>query len=555
MIRLRAALLALGFWLAGALAAPAAAADAAPPPQPVALAAPAAPAERGEADAADPPATLRILNRDLVTLRTRLLGLTPAQRVERALERLRAMPDGAGDEPLNFVAVTMDGQKGTQFLLGARLVFTVLEGDVDAEAGQRLEALVAATRARVEDLQRAWQASRDRGQLLAGLARTLAATLVLGVLTLLTWRGSHTAVARMERLRDELAAVHAHVDGREFLARVAVGTLQLVQWAVLAALVYAWLVFVFASFVVTVPIARSLGDWLWGQAGGVAGGALQSLPGLATAAIVLVVTRAVADVLRYLFEMLQQGRLQVKLVHPETVPATRRILTLVIWGIGIAAAYPYLPGASSEAFRGLSVFAGLMITLGSSGLVTQAMSGLVLVYSRALRKGDFVDINGVQGVVSEIAALATKVVTVRNEEITIPNAVVVSTPIRNFSKLGGSQGTLMTTRVTVGYDASWRQVHALLISAARATPHVLATPEPYVYQRALSDFYVEYELFCSIDDPRRRHAALSDLHGSIQDTFNAAGLQIMSPHFMAQPDHPVVVPQAGRQAPAAGGTA
>jgi small-conductance mechanosensitive channel len=190
------------------------------------------------------------------------------------------------------------------------------------------------------------------------------------------------------------------------------------------------------------------------------------------------------------------------------------------------------------------VLFGVMITLGSSGIVTQAMSGLVIVYSRAIRKGDFVDINGVQGVVTEIAALATKVVTVRNEEITIPNSVVVANPIHNYSKLGGTHGTLLTTKVTIGYDAPWRQVHELLIGAARKTARVRSTPEPYVYQRALSDFYVEYELFCSIDEARLRIPIVSDLHAAIQDAFNEVGVQIMSPHFFGQPDDPVVVPRS-----------
>jgi small-conductance mechanosensitive channel len=210
-----------------------------------------------------------------------------------------------------------------------------------------------------------------------------------------------------------------------------------------------------------------------------------------------------------------------------------------------------LPGSSSDVFKGLSVLFGLMVTLGSTGLVTQAMSGLVVIYSRSLHKGDFVDINGVQGVVTEVASLATKIVNVRNEEITIPNSVVISNPIHNYSKLAGTQGTLLTTKITIGYDAPWRQVHELLIGAAKKTAGVRAMPTPYVYQRALSDFYVEYELFVSIDNPLERVPILSVLHASIQDEFNAFGVQIMSPHFLGQPDRAVVVEQARWYAPPA----
>ena len=128
----------------------------------------------------------------------------------------------------------------------------------------------------------------------------------------------------------------------------------------------------------------------------------------------------------------------------------------------------------------------------------------------------------------------------------MPNSVLISSPIYNYSKLATDQGTLVSTKVTIGYDAPWREVHALLVSAAKATAGVRATPEPYVYQRALADFYVEYELFVSIDLAIRRVPILSALHANIQDAFNEAGVQIMSPHFMVQPERPVVAPPPPR---------
>jgi small-conductance mechanosensitive channel len=505
--------------------------------------APPLPAARNIATAAadepaDAPATLRILNRDIVTLRARFHNLTPQQRVQRAQQRLRELPVSATMDPINVSASNIGDAKGTVFLLGDRPLFGLLDADVDPESRQSHADLVRQTRTRLEEVQKAWIDSHDRALLLRGLARTVAAIVVLGLLIWGTYRVSRIAVAWMERKRDVIAAVHPYVDWREFLARLAVGTMQLLQWLVLLTLAYAWLVFVLASFAATEPIANSLGDWLWGKVTWIAEGLLESLPGMVTVLMVLVLTRAVADVMRYFFDMLQQGRLQLPAFHPETVTATRRIFTFIVWGMGLAVAYPYLPGSNSDAFKGVSVLFGVMITLGSTGIVTQAMSGLVIVYSRAIRKGDFVDINGVQGVVSEIASLATKVVTVRNEEITIPNSVVVANPIHNYSKLGGTQGTLLTTKVTIGYDAPWRQVHELLIGAARRTARVRASPEPYVFQRALSDFYVEYELFCSIDEAQLRIPILSDLHAAIQDAFNEAGCRSCRRTFSASPTTP-----------------
>jgi small-conductance mechanosensitive channel len=493
--------------------------------------------------AGDEPATLRILNRDVVVLRARVAGLTPQQRVERAVRRVRELPATTIDQPLAAVPTTIGDIKGVTLVVGDHALFSLVDGDVDAEARQPLSALIKQTLARLEDVRTAWHDLHDGPRLLSGALRTVVATLVLGLLIWFLYRASRSTVGWMERKRDVLAARFPYVDWREFLARLALGSMQLLRWLVLAGLAFAWLYFVLAGFDLTSPLAVGLKEWLVERMEWVAEGLLQAVPGLATVAIVLVLTRVASDLIRYFFQAVQQGRIRLRLFHPETVPATRRIFTLLIWGLGIAIAYPYVPGSNTEAFKGISVLLGVMVTLGSAGLLTQAMSGLVIVYSRSLRKGDFVDINGVQGVVTEVATLATKVVNVNNEEVTVPNSVVVSSPIRNYSKLGGTEGTLVTTKVTIGYDTPWRQVQGLLISAARKTDGVRKTPAPYVYQRALSDFYVEYELFASIDHPWDRIPFLSRLHANILDEFNQHGVQIMSPHYLGQPPKPVVVPE------------
>ena len=489
-------------------------------------------------------ATLRILNRDVLVMRASLASASPALRVARARERLRALPVSAANAPLVVEPFSLGDSHGVQFMLGDELLFSVLHGDVDPEKRQSFDVLVSQTRERMEGVRQAWHASRDRPLLLRGLLTAVVATLALVVLVWLVARGGRWAVVSLERARDRLAADHSEVDWREFIARLAARTMQLAQWALLLLLGFAWLRIVLDSFVATAPLAHQLGDWLTGKLDWVGEGFLAGLPGLMSIVIVLLITRAIVDVLGYFFEAVQQGRLRMPLMHPETTTATRRIVTLITWGLGFAVAYPYLPGSNSDAFKGLSVLFGLMLTLGSTGLVTQAMSGLVVVYARALRKGDFVQVNDVEGVVTEVASLATKIVNVRNEEITIPNSVLIGSPIHNYSKLAGQLGTLVSTRVTIGYDAPWRQVHALLIEAARRTKGVRGEPTPFVYQRALSDFYVEYELYVSIDRAIERVPILSALHAHIQDTFNEAEVQIMSPHFLAQPDAAVIVPKA-----------
>lgn len=490
------------------------------------------------------PATLRLLNRDIATFRSAIAGAAPDKRVEHARQRFRELPESAVDLPLRAVPFEFEASAGVQFMLGDIPLFAVFEGDVDAANRQTLELLSRQTLQRLEDARKAWHATRDRPLLLLGLAKAAAGTAVLLLLAWVAQRGIRRVVRWLEEQRDRLAASRSGVDWRELLARLVIGTINLVQWLLLGVLGYAWLQYLLASFVATQPLSERLGDWFWGKLTWVVDGAIGSVPGIATVIVVLLLTRALADVLGYFFGAVQQGRLQLPMLHRETTTATRRIVTLIVWGLGIAIAYPYLPGSSSEAFKGLSVLFGVMISLGSAGLVTQAMSGLVVIYARALRKGDFVDINGVQGVVTEVASLAIKLVNVRNVEITIPNSVIVSSPIHNYSKLAGTQGTLLTTTITIGYDTPWRQVHALLEEAARRTPGVRSAPAPYVFQRALGDFYVEYELFVSIDRAIERIPIQSALHAAILDAFNEHGVQIMSPHFRSQPDQPVLVPKS-----------
>jgi small-conductance mechanosensitive channel len=177
-------------------------------------------------------------------------------------------------------------------------------------------------------------------------------------------------------------------------------------------------------------------------------------------------------------------------------------------------------------------------------VVNHLVSGLVIVYSRSCKPGDVIRVGEIEGIVTVVGVLSTKIVTRKREEITVPNAVLVGTSITNYTRLAREHGAMISTTVTIGYDAPWRQVHELLTRAADRTPDIKKTPAPFVYQRSLSDFYVEYELRAHITDPAERLPILSALHAEIQDAFNEAGVQIMSPHFENQPDGKVWVPRS-----------
>jgi small-conductance mechanosensitive channel len=228
---------------------------------------------------------------------------------------------------------------------------------------------------------------------------------------------------------------------------------------------------------------------------------------------------------------------------------------VAVWLFAFAMAYPYLPGAGTEAFKGVSVLVGLMISLGTSSLIGQAASGLILTYSRIYRKGEFINVGGNEGTITDLGMFTTRLRTGMGVEMTLPNSLVLGNVTKNYSRAVQGLGFVVDTKVTIGYDTPWRQVHAMLIEAALRTPGVLTEPTPKVFQTALSDFYPEYLLICQAipSEPRPRAEVINLLHANIQDVFNEYGVQIMSPHYLGDPaQEKIVAKQDWNRPPASG---
>ncbi|WP_153146095.1 mechanosensitive ion channel family protein [Dechloromonas sp. H13] len=491
-------------------------------------------------EAAAPEAVLTIANRDIATLRMTALGGSPELRVRRIHERLRQLDENELSKPITRSHLTIEGQKGVVYSIGERNIFVLYEGDLDPEekmgleetsqqVGKRFEQAIAAL------IEQGHGPVVARGLLFSILATALMVVLLWGI------RKATTLV--LDRLQEKVLSANEDTrlrwaaQGWLLVKRIA----QLLLLTLWLSVAYLWFTYVLANFPLTQPLAERLSGFLVNMLEGFGEGLVTSVPGLLTVGVILFITKAANDVAGNVFQNVYQGRSLIPGVHRDTAHATRRLLGVLIWAVGIAIAYPYLPVADSEAFKGLSVMFGFMLTLGSAGIVTQLMSGLVLIYSRALKVGDFVSIGEVTGVVKEMSALSTKIINMRNEEVTIPNAVLVNNPIKNFTGAAGERGTLISTTVTIGYDTPWRQVHAMLINAAERTSGLRSQPKPFVMQKALQDFYVEYEIYAYVDRPLERIQILSELHSQIQDEFNTYGVQIMSPNFVLQPKNNVVV--------------
>lgn len=486
--------------------------------------------------------TVTYANRDIVTLRATTQGVDAHVRASRIEGRLRRLSDDDLVNPLTVNELKVDGIVARLFVLGDKALFVLMPGDLDPDSDVTLDAESRLVKRRLEDAFEAVRDQRTGPVIVNGLIRAAIATTIAIALLWLIRISSKSIRHSLER-----RLVRMEVGSKKMLARHAwivvlrsARVLLLLLWLIVADL---WLTNVLEGFPVTKPLGDKLTLFILDILVSLGRGAIASLPGFLTVIIILFLTNALHHLIKNVLRSVDTGRTVIPGLHRETLPATRRIIGVLVWAFGIAVAYPYLPLADSDAFKGLSVMFGFMLTLGSAGIVNQVMSGLVLIYARALKAGDFVSVGEVSGVVKEMNVLSTKIINMRNEEITLPNALLVGAPIKNYTSTVESNGAMISTQVTIGYDAPWRQVHALLLGAARATPGVRTQPEPFVAQRALADFYVEYELFAYIDKPLERIMIMSALHGAIQDAFNEAGLQIMSPHFAFQPKQDVVLPR------------
>ena len=491
------------------------------------------------------PEELTFENRYIVTFRATVLGSNPAARVRGARARLEALAPEIGGDAVAMLPLAVGGERGFAVRVGDQLVFALAEADIDPLSNESLEKAASAAAAHLAEALTARRDQHNLPLLLRAVAKSLVATAVLGGILWILMRFKRRLTAEFTRRAEKRVAglvqhgIHVESVVLPIVRALTLGALL----AIALVAIDVWLSLVLGWFPLTRPWAGTLEAKLLNILAGIGLAVLNYVPRLVTCVVIFLLARLIATFLKSLLDSLEQGRLSLPGMHPETIRATRRIAVALVWLIAFAFAYPYLPGASSEAFKGISVLIGIMISLGSTGIVAQAMSGLVVIYSRSLSKGDYVRFGEIDGVVSEVGLLSTKVVTIRGEEVTIPNTVIVSGPVRNFSRLSRDKGPLVSTGVSIGYDAPWRQVQALLLEAARRTPGLRKDAEPFVLQRSLSDFYVSYDLFARLENPLDRPQVLSALHGNIQDAFNASGVQIMSPHFFAQPAEPVVVPK------------
>ncbi len=295
------------------------------------------------------------------------------------------------------------------------------------------------------------------------------------------------------------------------------------------------------------PATRSLGmhvtRWTVDPVATLAGGFVDILDNLVFLLIWFLLVRYLLTLARIFFAALGSGNVTLRGFDPEWAAPTYRIVRMLAIVFALVVAFPYVPGSESQAFRGLSLFIGVVFSLGSSSVIGNVIAGYTMTYRRAFRIGDRIRVGDVSGEVLDSRLLVTHVRTPKNEEVVIPNSEILSNSVTNFSSLAKTRKLLLYTTVGIGYETSWRQVEAMLIEAAGRSEGVLREPPPFVLLRALGDFAVTYELNVYTEDPTTALLQYTSIHKSVLDVFNEHGIQIMTPAYEGDPAEPKVVPK------------
>ncbi len=473
------------------------------------------------------------------------LSAYPAEDRARVIaERIRTL---AANRAIASPSVTLDDQPGLTRILGNGILLAVVyDEDAALEAVDR-SILAEAYRLRVVAAIEGYRAARQpallqRHALMAGGATLGLLVAAYGLFRLRRWVRRRVE-RRYSGVVHDLSFQSLQVIKAEHMWRVFQGALTLLWGILVVALFYAYLRFTLGLFpwtrglsngLVTLAVdpLRFLGQQLIAQ-----------VPNLVFLAILFLITRFVIRMVRFFFEGVAAGTVKLPNFDAEWAVPTYKLVRTLIVALALVVAYPYVPGSDTDAFRGISIFAGLVFSLGSSSLVGNLIAGYSMTYRRAFRPGDRVRIGEHVGEVVQMRLLATHLRTAKHEEVIVPNSAIVGAEVVNYTSFARSNGLILHTTVGIGYETPWRQVEAMLIEAANRTPGLWQEPPPFVLQTGLGDFCITYEINVYCDTPHLMRKLYADLHRNILDVFNEYGVQIMTPAYEGDPEQPKLVPK------------
>jgi small-conductance mechanosensitive channel len=468
-------------------------------------------------------------------------ALSAAERAARIAGRIKKIAEDLTIQTDSMK--TDDSEVSTEIIAGDRVIMSVYDSDA-RPTGVTRQALAAENAGKVRAAIEQYRRERAPKNIMHGITLTVVATLVLLALMGLFRLLLRKLLALLEAGKARPVRFQKfEVLRLDQVKALLIGVIRAVRLVVVLVLLYIYVHLTLSFFPWTRPFSGLILHSLLVPLKTMEGGMVGYIPNLIFLVVLAFVTHYIIKFMRLFSAEVEKGNIAFPGFYPEWAKPTFKIARFLVFAFIAVVAFPYFPGSQSPAFKGISIFLGVLLSLGSSSTVSNVIAGLDMTYRRAFLKGDWIKIGDLTGEVIRMRLLVTHLRTFKNEEIVFPNAALLNSYVTNFSFLAREQGLILHTSVTIGYSTPWRQVHAFLLQAAERTPGLLSNPRPFVLQTALDDFYVRYELNAYTDAPEKMLDIYSDLHQNIQDAFNEFEVQIMSPHYMLDPRSPAVVPK------------
>jgi len=471
-------------------------------------------------------------------------SLSAQERAAAISARIRKL---AEDPYFRVSSITIaDADDSIDILAGDRIIMSVFHKEARLR-GQTSKDLAEANATILRKAIARYQEEYGvRNLLQAVLYSSIATMVVIGLAFLLhlLYRRSKVAVeSLMKKKSSSLRIQNFEIIRADSVRAVLNGTVKIILIVIFLFALYVYIQFTLSLFPQTRGIAQELLEFILKPTKTISLAVLTYIPNLVVIIILGLITSYVLKLLRPFFDGIEKGTINLETFYPEWAKPTYTLVRFLVIVLAVMIAYPFIPGSDSGVFKGISIFLGVLISIGSSSVVSNIVAGYALIYRRAFRIGDRVRINDIVGDVKELRIQVTLLHTIKNEEVIIPNSTIMNSHVINYSSLARGNGLILYTTVTIGYDTPWRQVHAMLIMAAEKTTDLRCDPRPFVFQTSLDDFYVRYQLNAYTDKPQDMVKIYSDLHQYIQDVFNEYGVQIMSPNYVRDPDQPKLVPK------------
>lgn len=480
-----------------------------------------------------------------VLFRVRGTSVFPADKRAAAIaSRIKAL---AADRKVSADAVrSVETEIGSAIEADGHRVMTVFDADARYESVARktlTEALVNSIRQAVAEYRQA----RSREALVRSVVYGSVATLVLAALvTLVVWLSRRAQMVLETTYRQRVQSVGIQsfqiVRAEQIwlaLRRALIG----LRAIVILGLVFGYLQHVLGRLPWTRGASNRLLEYILDPLATMGWGLVGAIPDVIFLVILFFLTRYLLKVVHLFFAAVGRREVVLSGFEQEWADPTYKLLRVLIVALAVVVAYPYIPGSSSEAFKGISIFIGIVFSLGSSSTIANMIAGYTMTYRRAFHIGDRVKIGDVVGEVTDMRLQVTHLRTIKNEEVIIPNSSILNNEVVNYSSLAHRHGLILHTTVGIGYETPWRQVEAILLIAAERTPGIMSDPKPFVLQLSLGDFAVTYEINVYCGNPHAMAQIYTALHRNILDVFNEHGIQIMTPAYEGDPESPKVVPK------------